>query len=178
MNSDASAPLERAVTFRYIAVPFEETSLGGFALWYESIEDAKADFRHFHLYITSPKNAGQSFKVSFTKDSSVSYLLHILIEKNSNEFNVRIARIASEYVERLRDALDSFPYYFITAGYTDASGQARVLPPRDYTFFANVVFVDGERVAGKPRRRWPSELFETAEPQVLDEPVDGSSDAL
>jgi len=165
---------EGRVTFRYLAVPHEETHLGGFALWYESVQDAEADFTHFHLYFTEPPANTRAFKVSFAKDSSTTHTLTIVLASDAMEFNVRIHGVGSEYVTRLRDSLRLFPYYFVTAGYSDIGGESRLLTPHDYTVFLSALTIDGRCVRGKQGRRWPWEAFQVTSPRLVNERPENS----
>ena len=156
-----------AITFRFLSVPHDLGDIGGFALWYEAETEAKADFTHFRKYISA--SGLRKSRISFDRDSDQTHTLEIALVYSNLRFTVRIVNIQSQFVHRLRQALTIFPYFFITAGYTDNNGRATVLPVQEYTFFSSRLFIDGEIIFGNSRNAWPAEIFRVETAHLLDE---------
>src|ERR1044072_2471322 len=160
---------EMPITFRYISVPYESTSVGGIGLWYKSEEEAKAHCLHFHNYVASSSNTPRACKVSFERESAETHRLIIDISYATTLFRISISLIESEYVRRITNSLASFPFFFIMAGFIGENGQPMMLPPRDYSFFLSSLWVDGRHVRGNIHGQQPMDLFQTDIGRVIEE---------
>jgi hypothetical protein len=158
---------QTAVTFRLLSVPHDLGDIGGFALWYKSEREAKADFTHFRRYISA--TGYRQSRISFDRDSDQTHALEIDLVYSGLRFTVRIAGIQSQFIHRLQHALNIFPYFFITAGYTENNGRDLVLPVQEYTYFSSRLFINGEITFGNSRNAWPAELFRVETALLLDE---------
>jgi hypothetical protein len=163
------------ISFRFVSIPTEGGSVGGFALWCNSEEDAKRLYAHIHRYITAAGDSARTFAIEFSQDSATTHRLNILIAAAGITREIHIEGIDSQYVDRLRESLQDFPAYFILAGYADEDLRPQFLPVSDYNFVRREIEIDGERVVGTKKNRWPIELFRTSSPLVREEGRDGSS---
>jgi hypothetical protein len=147
------------VLFRYLAIPLPEGEIGGFALWYATKDDAIKGFSRFHEYLDVSGYVSRHLDISFEKKHSDNYCLKIVISIDDRVYQTKISGIEGVYVKRLENSLTNYQYYFITAGYTDESGDSQLLPINDFNFFRKQVKIGDHLVEGVKKNRWPDELF-------------------
>jgi hypothetical protein len=147
------------VSFKYLAIPQPESEIGGFALWYDTKDDAIKGFSRFHEYLDAPGYVSRYLDISFEKDHPNSYSLKIIIAADDKIYQTEIPDIEDVYVKRLEISLTNYQYYFIAAGYTDEDGNSQLLPINDFNFFRTQVKIGDCLIEGVKKNRWPHEIF-------------------
>ena len=160
----------KKVEYRHLSIPIDEAdTIEGFALWYETKIAAQQGFKKFHDYISSSGRTERSFYINFSKEKGSSYSLEIRIMITGEFYQILIPNIEATYVNKIKESLNIFQFYFITAGYTDEKGTDVLLPLREYNYFRGAISIDDNIVLGKNKKRWPLELFESGDVKLIHE---------
>lgn len=143
------------VTYRHLSIPLAEGEIVGFALWYQSENEAKNSILRFHKYLDSSGTTPKYQNISFNKDSALTHQLQILIGIDDVTYSTIIDRVDSTFVERIKNSLGEYPYFFIAAGFTK-NGEDTLLPINPYNFISSEIEIDGKLVKGTNKNKWPT----------------------
>ncbi len=159
-KNDLKSQKSSDVSFRYLSIPYGDAEIGGFALWYQSKNDAEISVEKFRDYLEVSTH--KVIEVSFNKETSITYRLKMRIIVDSEIRLIEITKIASEEVRKIKKSLGNFQYYIITVGYSGVDGKPCLFPFEEFIFFKQDIFIDGKLVKGRNVRRWPVEIFQTS----------------
>ena len=152
--------IDANVTYRHISIPISDGTINGFALWYKSEQEAKNSIKRFHDYLDAKGGITRFLDICFDKDSINTYKLSILINIGEKIYSTIITGIDSSYVEYIKKTLEEYPYYFITSGYTLSTGEDILLPLNPYNFIRSEIKIDGNKITGTPKKKWPTHVFQ------------------
>ncbi len=142
-------------TFALLGIETGVGAIKGFALCYESAENALLFFEHVQRYLTTSAGDKQ-FQVEFTSNPpNCSVIMHMTIATESASFDCTISDLNLDDVQALAENLRNYKYYFILAGHVNAQSSFVLLPPENYHIFKADMWLDGERIVSATGGRWP-----------------------
>ena len=159
--------VSRDVSYRHLSIPISgDDAIEGFALWYNTEQDARIGFSKFHRYISAPGSTKRYLDVTFKRELA-AYRLEILVGIEDEIYLISINGIDVKYIEKLKKSLQSYQYFFLTAGYTDNQGNDVLLPIHEFNYFRNALRIDDKIILGNKVKRWPKEIFEKKTTQQI-----------
>lgn len=155
------------VGYRLLAVPTKNGYVSGFALVYSTEITAEMGFNYFHEYLDARGFEAKLLTISLDRTSPQFYTLTIYIVAGHKDYLVQVANVEASDVFQIRESLNNFQFFFIFAAYKSSDNNLKLLPVDRFNYFRQVIYIDGETVVGTPRYRWPRELFEIGDFEVI-----------
>lgn len=143
------------IKFRHIKIGDGEKEISGFALCYETLQQAGVIFDI--LLSGYENNIEKKVFIKFIKESNNTYELKMLVRGNKNEYMVEIGGIEGEYIDELKASIIKSGSIFVVTAKSNTESEF-VLTQHKF-FCVNEIYIDEERVAGN-KIKYVSDLVE------------------